>query len=208
MPNDDLLHEFAAAYAREAVLVSTTANSGYRPGVHGDQELPEALRHSEQEFWHEFWKDWWANHRPAAPEPPEVLGPFNCDIRFKDPAPVGGWNQISFFRDGTWNWSGHLHNSGMPEYDYEICWAVNNLGTGQTFVLPRKGHLGGTFGGGSRDDNWGDSNQNGPLAKSWDGFFEGGVSWSCVTGVNADFDSIVETSKKAVAAGAEIIALL
>ena len=42
-------------------------------------------------------------------------------INFSGPTPVAGWAQLTIRRNGTWNFSGGLRDSGFPSYDDAVC---------------------------------------------------------------------------------------
>ena len=51
---------------------------------------------------------------PPPPSLPEQLGPFNWNpIVFGGGVPVGGWAQLTMFRNGAVNYTGHFHVSGV-----------------------------------------------------------------------------------------------
>lgn len=122
--------------------------------------------------------------------------------------PVGGWTQLTLRQDGSWNFSGHLRDSGLPSYDDSVVWAVKNTGTDEIYLFPHTGRTHGTLEAGSRDDDWDDSGTNAALASGWASLFTGGYHWSCRAGVNIDAGSIIDAAEKAAGVAATVIAFL
>jgi hypothetical protein len=81
-------------------------------------------------------------------------------------AALGGNYEITLYRNGTFIFKGHMHDSGSDNYDSDLVVVImDTLGNPYTFEY--KGHTSGTWSSGSRDDDWaiGGTNQN--VAKNW-----------------------------------------
>ena len=133
----------------------------------------------------------------------QTLGPFNCDIRFGDGIPVGGWSQLTFHDNGSWNFSGHLHDSGAPSYNSVVTWGVQSVRTGDVYVLRHTGHMAGTFEPGSRNDDWGDNGTNPALAAGWHDLAPA-WRWNCRAYVNWDLNGAISQLLQIIAAGQAI----
>jgi len=144
---------------------------------------------------------------PPPPPLPEQLGPFAWNpIVFSGGVPVGGWAQLTLFRNGTFNFVGHFHDSGATSYDVSCVFAVRDS-SGTTFTFSHRGRVHGTFESGSRDDDWGDATgvggPNQALAAAWPQL-AAHVSWSAKAGANFDLKRLVDDAVAAVRGGLEV----
>jgi uncharacterized protein with LGFP repeats len=86
-----------------------------------------------------------------------------------DGTPVGGWAQLTVYADGSYNFTGHVHDSGFPDYNYGVVLGLVSP-SGVLYTFAHTGHVTGTDGilfGGSRDDDWDVSGTNPALAAGW-----------------------------------------
>jgi len=148
---------------------------------------------------------------PPPPEPPPLpgqFGPFDFNpIVFDDGVPVGGWTQLTLFRNGAVNFSGHFHVSGAPSYDTTAVFAVRG-GDGIVFTFSHTGRVHGTFEAGSRDDNWGDTRPaNDSIAASWPSLADS-LTWRANAAVNVDLGVFLDATVKTVGAVAAVIAII
>jgi len=87
------------------------------------------------------------------------------DIVFEGPVPVGGWVDIVVHSDGSFVFSGHLHDSGAPDYTDSVVSVVIAKSTGIAYLFPHNGKVGGLL---SRtDDNWSDKGTRQELLDAW-----------------------------------------
>jgi hypothetical protein len=93
-------------------------------------------------------------------------------ITFGNGVPVGGWANLTVFGDGSYNFSGHFHDSGFPSYNTGIVWALR-ASNGTVFTFSNTGHVAGTISPGSRDHDWNISGVNPALARSWESLNRG-----------------------------------
>jgi hypothetical protein len=96
-------------------------------------------------------------------------------ITFNNGVPVGGWANLTVFGDGSYNFSGHFHNSGFPPYNTGIVWALR-ASNGTVFTFSNTGSVGGAIFGGSRDHDWNISGVNPALAAAWESLNRGNTS--------------------------------
>jgi hypothetical protein len=202
--DERMLENFANAHRFEA---SVAATSGVDFSFSNIRDPTPAL--SEME--HRFWKEWWEERHPKPPPPPQwpdQLGPWSHHFTFPDGMPVGGWTELTLHRDGSWNYSGHLHDSGTPSYNDSVVWAVKNLGTNETYLFPHTGRMHGSIEAGSRDDNWTNSGTNAALESGWDSLFSVGWHWACKAGIGIDVGSIIDAAQKVVGVAETVISFL
>ena len=129
---------------------------------------------------------------PPAPALPTQLGPFSTGtISFDGGVPVGGWSQITLYQDGSYNFSGHFHDSGAPSYNDELGWAIVSS-TGVAYTFEHSGHMAGTFESGSRDDDWNISDRNDAIAAGWADLCNG-YTWRWQAGVNFDTGALMNS---------------
>lgn len=143
----------------------------------------------------------------SAPPLPNQLGPFTWSpIVFGGGVPVGGWSQLTLFRSGAYNFSGHFHVSGAPSYNMSCVYAVRNK-SGTVFTFSHRGRVHGTFEPGSRDDNWNVSGTNPAIAAGWASLCAA-WSWQANAGANMDFGILLDQTIKAVGTAAAVVAIV
>jgi hypothetical protein len=97
---------------------------------------------------------------------------LHANITFSGGVPVGGWANLTLYGDGSYNFSGHLHDSGFPSYNTGVVWAVR-ASNGTVFTFSNTGHVAGTISSGSRDHNWNISGVNPAIASTWESLNRG-----------------------------------
>jgi hypothetical protein len=144
----------------------------------------------------------------AAPaQAPASLGPWNTGpITFSGGTPVGAWANLTLFSDGSYNFSGHFHDSGGTSYNTELVWAVKS-GAGVIYTFTHQGRVHGTFESGSRNDDWGNSGNNPALAAGWADLWAH-WSWNWKAGVNLDIGPLLDDVKNALGVAGAIIAIV
>jgi hypothetical protein len=144
---------------------------------------------------------------PPTPPPPEQFGPFNWNpIVFGGGVAVGGSAQLTLFRDGAVNFTGHFHDSGGLSYDMTCVFAVR-ANDGTVYTFSRTGRVHGTFEAGSRDFDWGDNPTQTAVAAGW-GNLTAGLSWHANAGANGDVGQLVDQAVKAVGQAAAVVAII
>jgi uncharacterized protein with LGFP repeats len=92
---------------------------------------------------------------------------FGSDITLGGGVPVGGWANLTVSADGSYHFTGHLHDSGFASYnDSVMVGLVSPSGILYT-IPPHTGHMAGTIESGSRDDNWDITGNDPVLANAW-----------------------------------------
>ncbi|MFF0556265.1 hypothetical protein ACH4ZU_03825 [Streptomyces sp. NPDC020472] len=147
-----------------------------------------------------------ANLAPDSPSilPTQVI--INRTVTFGGGVPVGGWYSLSVFPSGSYSYSGHMHDSGAPSYNFAgVC--VVRFGNGTAFVFQTSGRMHGTFESGSRDYNW---NRSASRQSIRDAFRYSNGAWNarCTNKVNADIGALVNTTVQAVGYVAKVIAIV
>jgi hypothetical protein len=97
---------------------------------------------------------------------------LRANITFGGGVPVGGWANLTVYGDGSYNFSGHFHDSGFPSYNTGIVWVLR-ASNGTVFTFSNTGHVAGTVSPGSRDHNWNVSGVNPALARTWESMNRG-----------------------------------
>ena len=109
-------------------------------------------------------------------------------ITFDNGVPVGGSAELTAYVDGSYHFTGHFHDSGLPSYnDSLVIGLVSPSGVLYTFV--HTGHMAGTFESGSRDDNWDVSGTNPALAAGWADLE--GCRWYWSASTSADWNPLI-----------------
>ncbi|MFJ7906780.1 hypothetical protein [Kitasatospora sp. NPDC096204] len=143
---------------------------------------------------------------PSSPTilPTQVV--INHNVTFSGGVPVGGWYSLSVFPGGSFNYSGHMHDSGAPSYNLAgVC--VVRFNNGTAFVFQTAGRMHGTFESGSRDYNWNSNGTNQSIRDAWQAS-GGGWNASCNSKVNADIGALVNSTVQAVGYVAQVIAVV
>jgi hypothetical protein len=163
-----------------------------------------------------IWKLLHPNDAPTFAAPafssavPNQVGPFNWSpIVFGGGVPVGGWAQLTLFRNGVVNFTGHFHVSGAPSYNVTCAFAVRaGAGPGATaFTFAKTGRVHGTFESGSRDFNWDDTPTNPAVAADWENLVSS-WAWQAKVGANIDLLSTTQSAVQALGQVAAVIAVI
>jgi hypothetical protein len=148
--------------------------------------------------------------KPGGPEAEaarDQLGPWTWpNIGFSGGVPVGGWAQLTLHRNGAYNFSGHFHDSGFPGYNDQLVWVVKDS-KNVAYVFRHQGHMGGTIGGGSRDDDWNESRRHDALAAGWHDLSRH-WQYKASASVNWDIGGLVDIVVKGIGVVSTVIAIL
>ncbi len=119
--------------------------------------------------------------------PHDIPGSLDFDrspIVLRNGVPVGGSSHLTIRDNGSYTFSGHLHDSGGTEYNESVVWAVKDAGN-QVYTFSHSGHVAGTFESGSRNDDWQVDSQDGRLADNWANI-GAGAAGTCEAGANIE----------------------
>ena len=191
-----------------ADLLPETTEATVSAGASGVLMAPEVRAERIAEVWRLLHPE--QDALPTAPAPlavPEQLGPFTWNpIVFGGGVPVGGWAQLTLFRTGAVNFTGHFHVSGAPSYNVTCTYAVR-AGDGTVFTFTRTGRVYGTFESGSRNFDWGDNPTSTAIAADWNNLVAS-WSWQARAGADIDIGALVDSAVKAVGQAAAVIAII
>ena len=126
----------------------------------------------------------------STPLPTQLDFDFN-PIVFGNGVPVGGWSHLTLHSDGTYNFTGHFHDSGGTEYNVTLAWAVKDSNN-MVYTFQHQGHVSGTFESGSRDDNWSNDGQNDAISNNWAAIVAGNTA-TAEAGANIDLTNLVNS---------------
>jgi hypothetical protein len=87
-------------------------------------------------------------------------------ITFDNGVPVGGSAELAVYADGSYHFTGHFHDSGLPSYNDSLVFGLVSP-SGVLYTFAHTGHMAGTLESGSRDDNWDVSGTDPRLAAGW-----------------------------------------
>ncbi|MFI1034253.1 hypothetical protein [Streptomyces sp. NPDC020951] len=106
-------------------------------------------------------------------------------------AALGGWAEVTVRGDGVTEWKGHAHDSGADGYDFGVSATVSS--NGRVIAFAHKGHVGGTFTPGSRDNDWDVTYPGQPLvAQHFTDFAHG--DFHMTTDYSSDIGSALESA--------------
>ena len=123
---------------------------------------------------------------------PEMLT-YDTDITFSDSTPVGGHGTLALYSDGTVHFSGHMHDSGFPSYQYSVvmgtyaCIKCDGSDT-DVYEAPNQGSMAGTIDSGSRDDFWDKAAVRDEVRQHWSEIRSGASSMGYFWKVNTSSD--------------------
>ena len=100
--------------------------------------------------------------------------------------PVGGSTHLTIRQDGSYTFSGHLHDSGATEYNVAVVWVVKDS-QNIAYTFQHAGHVSGTFEPGSRDDDWTVDSHDDRITNNWVNL---GVAAIGVAGTHAKIDVV------------------
>jgi hypothetical protein len=147
------------------------------------------------------------SERPEAEAAGDQLGPWTWQpITFSGGVPVGGWAQLTLHRNGAYNFSGHFHDSGFPPYKDALVWVVKDS-KNVAYVFRHRGHMGGTIGGGSRDDDWNQSGRHDALAAGWNDLLRH-WQYKASAAANLDIGPVFDIVMKGIGVVASVIAIV
>jgi hypothetical protein len=128
-------------------------------------------------------------------------------ITFDDGVPVGGWANFGIFPDGSWNFSGHFHDSGFVGFNATIVVGITLADT--MFYFPKQAAVGGTISSTPRDFDWNDSSPqpnlalaNAMRAQTTD------YQWSWYAATSFSLAELVSDLTAIIGTGAAVVALL
>jgi hypothetical protein len=114
---------------------------------------------------------------------------WHADITFADGTPVGGYADLVINQDGSAQMSGHMHDSGFPNYQCGVAWAIVD-GTGSVYTFGAQGNLQGTevIFSPNKDWDWYKAGWNGNIAARWRQFSAARPYW--MASCNLDVPSL------------------
>jgi hypothetical protein len=150
---------------------------------------------------------------PPPPTYPDEIGPFTAyPITFDGGIPVGGSMTLAVFKDGSYAFSGHFHDSGAPSYDVEGRVIVST--SGRAFTFEAKGSTHGTFEAGSRNFDFSQNGHNDTIRDAWPELCAGYhwrwsayVNWNLQTAVD-DVVSALKTAGTVIGAVVAVVAII
>jgi hypothetical protein len=125
------------------------------------------------------------------------------DVTFSGSTPVGGWVHLTVFADGSYDFSGHLHDSGFPSYDDSLVLGIISP-SGVLYTFAHTGHVSGTDEpGGSRDDNWNVLGNNGQIAANWADLEGASGQWQVST--SSDWNNLLNQLQQVLQAAQPVM---
>jgi hypothetical protein len=128
---------------------------------------------------------------PPAPALPDRIVLNWPSLTFSGGTPVGGYANLTLFQNGNVAYSGHLHDSGFPNYSTQVvCGAVS--ADGVAFAAVHSGSLTGSSGGSQGNDDWNQTTTNAEITSDWANLVRSHPS-SCTMQVNANVSQVVQS---------------
>jgi hypothetical protein len=94
---------------------------------------------------------------------------FHQDIVTPSGTALGGWVEMTLRSDGSYTFSGHMHDSGWDPYDFRVRAVVSTADL--AVAAQHTGHTDGTgsspFGSPNRDNDWSESNTEPRIQMYW-----------------------------------------
>ena len=79
---------------------------------------------------------------------------------------MNGSARVTLFPDGRAVFTGPMHDSGFPSYEYTLAFSIVSH-KGAVFNIGHSGSLKGTLDPGSRSDDWTEGSTHSELAAAW-----------------------------------------
>jgi hypothetical protein len=117
----------------------------------------------------------------------------HLNLTFSDSTPVGGWTNLQLNKDGSYVFSGHLHDSGFVGFKVGIAWAVRD-NTGKVYTFGASGSVQGTFDapfGPNRDWDFNLNGTNAALVAAWPNLPPPGQAWQCEVTASLDLAALI-----------------
>jgi hypothetical protein len=139
---------------------------------------------------------------------------FNWGISFPGNVAAGGSMALTMRPDGSYEFSGNMHDSGFIDYNYQVFCGIKDS-VGNAYTLSKSGTIHGTESlafGGSRDDSWDDANASSALANAWSGIETqqsrlGQPPIYCYANVNSDINTLFGEFNAAVGVAGLVISI-
>jgi hypothetical protein len=155
------------------------------------------------------------DNAPFKPAPKSSSLHGHVDITFPDPTSVGGWSDLTLNEDGSYKVGAHLHDSGVPDYNVAVAWAVRD-NTGVVYTFASTGGVQGTQSGFSPNRDWDwpspTTGANPAIASAWSNIPPPGAAWVCKSTANFDvvalLNEIVSDIQKVVGIVVKVIAVV
>ena len=128
------------------------------------------------------------------PTGPLELGPWESKIIFDNGVPVGGWTNLKLNSNGSYAFSGHLHDSGAPSYNVSVIWTILSRSS-HMFVFGNSGKVHGLEPG-SRNHDWDIQNNDQKIMDNW-GDLVGSNKINRHASANINLADLIENAKKA-----------
>lgn len=113
---------------------------------------------------------------------------FSANVTFSGSTPVGGWVSLVVYADGSYDFSGHLHDSGFPSYNDALVLGIESP-SGALYTFTHTGHMNGTVEVGSRDDDWNVWGPSAAIADNWADLEGASGNWDVST--SNDWNSVL-----------------
>ena len=131
---------------------------------------------------------------------------MNGKIVFGGGVPVGGWYSLSLYENGSYQWSGHAHDSGGTSYNFSSGCVVR-MNSGTTYAFKTSGRLHGTFESGSRDHDWSRSGKLSSVPAAW-AASRGGWTARCNSRASLDINGLINSLKEGIGYVTTIVAIV
>ncbi|MFD9360092.1 hypothetical protein [Streptomyces sp. NPDC060031] len=125
--------------------------------------------------------------------PPAREAKFGDQIKSGGLAALGGSVELIIHDDGTSQWSGHAHDSGLDGYSYGVS-GILSSSSGKVVAYSHHGEVSGTLSiSGSRSDDWNESHPAQPLLTKYFSEFATG-EFHASTAYASDIGSTLESA--------------
>lgn len=132
----------------------------------------------------------WAGWSPFSVEPNQLH--WHQDITLPGGVPVGGWTELTLNSDGSYEFSSHFHDSGFPNYQVTVAFAVRG-GDGVAYTFAAQGNVQGTESGFNPQRDWDQDTKgsNQALASGWTNL-AGAYGWRWRADASIDINQLIQ----------------
>jgi hypothetical protein len=110
--------------------------------------------------------------------PTAIVLNYSINLGGPDTGSITGSANITLGPDGSYNYSGAIHNSNISDYNVSVVFAIGCKSVPTIFSFGVQQSVGGYINPfGSHDWNWGNSGSNGVIKDLWNDLVQGLLYW-------------------------------
>src|ERR1022692_4107057 len=141
------------------------------------------------------------------PPPPTQFDYDTGIITFSGGVAAQGSAHLTIHQDGSYQFTGHFHDSGAISYNEVIALAFLDSNN-NAYTFARQGSIAGTFESGSRDDVWNITGENDSIAANWTAISASGPAFYYRADISSDLSQLVSTLLSVIQTAAGVVSAI